>query len=134
MSSVTNTYKKEGKVQYMPVDSGASYEIGELATYDTTNHEAEPFDAIADSTEYVGVFGSRKDAADTTISEAKVYKGGVFEFDVASGSYHQDDEFRWSAARRTVALSTSNQIGRCFKATGASAVKVLLKIDAYIAY
>ena len=58
----------------------------------------------------------------------------VFEFDVAAGTYYPDDEFRWSAAKRTVALSTSNQIGRCFKETLASATKVLLKINAYVAY
>lgn len=121
-----------GEIQDLPVAAATEISIGELMTYNESTHKVEPFDAVADSTKFCGVAGSAS-AVDET-DDVKTYKKGVFEFDVASGDYHADDEFRWGAAKRTVALSTSNQIGRCFEETGASATKVLLKIDAYIAY
>jgi len=127
-------------VQYLPVATTATITIGDLLTFDTSGHDVEVFNAVADSTNYVGVAGSNYPGSTTdgNIGDfVKVYKRGVFEFDLTTTTtqYHNDDEFRWAGtAGNKVEVDTSNAIGRLWKKNTVGDTTVLLRIDKYVAY
>jgi len=126
-------YIKEGNVQHIIPASTTEISIGELLKYDSSNDVVAPFDAIGDSSTFIGVAGSA--SASGEVDPVLVYKKGVFEFDIdTSAIWYENDTFRWSAAKRTVSHSTSNIIGRLFKRVTASDSKVRLKIDSYVAW
>lgn len=130
----------EVDVQYMPIATTSTVKTGDLLTFDTSGHNVEAFDAVADSTNYVGVAGSNYPGSTTDGNVGnfvKVYKRGVFEFDLTTTTtqYHQDDEFRWAGtAANKVELSTSNAIGRVWKKNTVGDTVIRLRIDKYVAY
>jgi hypothetical protein len=131
ISNLENLIYQEANVQYIPVATATEVSIGELAKWVSATHIAAPFDAQGDASALIGVFGGS--SLSTESDPVKIYKKGVFEFDVAAGAAHyEDEEYAWSAAPRTVVASTSNQVGRLFERISATDTKVRLKIDAYV--
>ena len=130
----------EVDIQYMPIATSSTVSIGDLLAYDTTNKVVERMDAVADSTVFVGVAGSNYPVTTTDGNVGdfvKVYKRGVFEFDLTTTTtqYHQNTEFRWAGtAANKVELSTSNPIGRVWKKNVVGDTTVLLRIDNYVAF
>lgn len=131
---------EECDVQYVPIASTSTMRVGDAVIFDTTNHAAVPMTGVAQSTVFMGVAGSNYPGSDVdgNIGDfVKVYKRGVFEFDLTTTNvqYHNDDEFRWAGtAANKVELSTSNPIGRVWKKNVVGDTKVRLRIDKYVAY
>lgn len=127
-------------VEFMPISTAATARIGDLLEYDTTNHVVTVMNAVADSTNFCGVAGANyPTSTDSALGSnlLKVYKRGVFEFDLTTTNvqYHQDDEFRWAGtAGNKVELSTSNPIGRVWQENVVGDTVVRLRIDKYVAY
>lgn len=125
-------------VQYMPIATTSTSRIGDLLYYDTSAHVVAPMTAVAQSTAFVGVAGSNYPGSTTDGNirdQVKVYKRGVFEFDLTTTTtqYFQNDEFRWAGtAANKVELSTSNPIGRVWASNTVGDTVVRLRIDAYI--
>jgi len=133
-------FEEDIDVQYMPIATTSTSRIGDLLTFNTSSNVVEVMDAVADSTNFVGVAGSVYPGStlDGNVGDfVKVYKRGVFEFDLTTTTtqYHQDDEFRWAGtAGNKVELSTSNPIGRVWKKNTVGDTVVRLRIDKYVAY
>lgn len=127
-------------VQYMPVATSSTVSIGDLLEYDTTNKVVARMAAVTGNTNFIGVAGSNYPVTGTDGNVGdfiKVYKTGVFEFDLTTTTtqYHQNSEFRWAGtAANKVELSTSNPIGRVWKKNVIGDTTVLLRIDNYVAY
>lgn len=128
--------------QYMPISTAATARIGDLLYYDTSGHVAAPMTGVAQSTAFVGVAGSNYSGIPLDVNGnvghfVKVYKRGIFEFDLTTSTvqYYQDDEMRWAGtAANKVELSTSNPIGRVWKSNTVGDTVVRLRIDKYVAY
>lgn len=133
-------YIEEVDVQYMPVATTSTVRIGDLLTYNASSDVVESMTAVADSTVFVGVAGSKYPGSTTDGNVGdfiKVYKRGVFEFDLTTTTtqYYQNDEFRWAGtAANKVELSTSNPVGRVWKKNTVGDTTVLLRIDNYVAF
>lgn len=131
---------EQDDVQYMDIATASTSRIGDLLFYNATSECVEPMTAVSQSTAFVGVAGSNYPGSTTDGNiqdRVKVYKAGIFEFDLTSTNvaYFQDDEFRWAgAAANKVQIDTSNPIGRVWKKNVVGDTVVRLKIDKYVAF
>jgi hypothetical protein len=127
-------------VQYLPIATSSTSRIGDLLIFNGSSNCVEPMTAVAQSTAFVGVAGSvyPGSTTDGNVGDfVKVYKRGVFEFDLTTTTtqYYHDDEFRWAgAAANKVELSTSNPIGRVWKKNVVGDTVVRLRIDKYVVF
>lgn len=126
----------EVDVQYMPIATTATVVIGDLLTFGTSN-TVERMTAVADSTILAGVAGSNYTLATVDASTGhfvKVYKRGVFAFNIASSAVaYQDETCRWGSAGSTVVVASSNPVGRLWATKADGALVVYLRIDDYVA-
>lgn len=131
---------EEIDVQYMPIATTGTSRIGDLLFFNGTSNAVEPMTAVSQSTSFCGVAGSvyPGSTTDGNVGDfVKVYKRGVFEFDLTTTTtqYFHDDEFRWAGtAANKVELSTSNPIGRVWKKNVVGDSVVRLRIDKYVAF
>lgn len=127
-------------VEYMPIATSSTVRIGDILEFDTTNKVVQIMSNATNTANFVGVAGSNYPVTTTEGNVGdfvKVYKTGVFEFDLTTTTvqYHQNSEFRWAGtAGNKVELSTSIPIGRVWKKNIIGDTTVLLRIDKYVAY
>jgi hypothetical protein len=131
----------ESTVQYLPVATTSTIQIGDLLTYNTTDDVVELMDSTADALLYVGVAVSKYPTANVETSlgnQVKVAKRGVFEFNLntTGTAYFPNDEFKWSTGGNTVVINatTSCGVGRLWKAVGTADSVVQLRIDKYVTF